>query len=58
MKEETIGVYNSVIRASNRPSRIALDQTNGRVAAEIKGTWLLTSGAPAEVDDKWIIMDF
>ena len=51
-------VYHGFVRSDQSPSRLAIDNVNSRVAAEIGGRWLLTSGAPAEVNETWTVMDF
>lgn len=59
VQESTVSTYGAIMRVdSARPTRIAIDQPGARVAAELHGAWHLSSGAPVEVDDKWIIMDF
>jgi hypothetical protein len=58
LNEATVNVYGSIITSMQRPTRLAIDHENLQVAAEINERWLLTSGAPAEVTDKWITMDF
>lgn len=59
IQESTVGIYASLLRVeAGRPTRLAIDQANCRVAAELNGAWHLSSGAPVEVDDTWIIMDF
>lgn len=51
-------VYHGFIRSTAAPSRLAIDQTNNCIAAELNGGWFLTSGSPVEVDSTWIVMDF
>lgn len=51
-------VYHGFVRSTVIPSRLAIDQSNNRIAAELNGGWYLTSGAPVEVNDSWIVMDF
>ena len=58
LNESTKTIYKSIITSPQAPSRLAIDQEHLLVAAEINNTWMLTSGAPVEVTDKWIIMDF
>ena len=58
LKEEALGTYSNVVRSHHKPSRLAIDQDNFQIAAEMDGRWLLPSGAPVEVGDKWITMDF
>jgi len=58
LKEEAMGTYSNVVRSYTTPSRLAIDQDNYQIAAELNGRWLLPSGAPVEVNDKWITMDF
>lgn len=58
LNEATKSIYNSVITGTHRPSRLAIDLEGLQIAAELNNTWLLTNGAPAMVDDKWITMDF
>ena len=58
MRTTTLSVYENLIDATARPSRIAINERTFQVAAELEGHWILTSGAPIEVDDSWIIMDF
>jgi hypothetical protein len=58
LNEATVNVYGAIITSTQRPTRLAIDHENLQVAAEINERWLLTSGAPAEVTDKWITMDF
>ena len=58
ISESVRSVYHGFVRGTQAPSRLAIDQTNARVAAEMNGSWFLTSGAPVTVDNTWIIMDF
>jgi hypothetical protein len=51
-------VYHGFMKSTVNPSRLAIDQSNNRIAAELNGGWYLTSGAPVEVNDQWIVMDF
>lgn len=51
-------VYHGFIKSTVNPNRLAIDQANNRIAAELNGGWYLTSGAPVEVNDSWIVMDF
>lgn len=51
-------VYAGFIRATQRPSRLAVDQVNCRVAVYLNDGWFLTNGTPVEVNDTWIVMDF
>jgi len=51
-------VYHGFVKSTVNPSRLAIDQTNNRIAAELNGGWYLTSGSPVEVDHTWIVMDF
>jgi hypothetical protein len=58
LKEEAIGTYANIVRSYHKPSRLAIDQENYQIAAEMDGRWLLPSGAPTEVGENWITMDF
>ena len=58
ISESVRSVYHGFVRGTQAPSRLAVDQANARVAAEMNGSWFLTSGAPVTVDNTWIIMDF
>ena len=51
-------LHGNIIRSNIPPTRLAIDQANYLVAAELNGSWHLTSGAPVEVTESWIIMDF
>lgn len=56
--ESVSTVYHGLISTTQAPSQLAVDITGSRVAAKINDRWLLTSGAPVEVDASWIVMDF
>ncbi len=58
ISESVRTIYHGFIRGTQAPSRLAVDQANARVAAEMNGSWFLTSGAPVTVDSTWIVMDF
>lgn len=51
-------VHSHLVTSPTRPTRLAIDQVNCRVAAEINGAWFLPGGTPIEVNESWIIMDF
>lgn len=58
IKETTLSVYSNIISATQRPSRMALNLNTYQIAAEMMDRWTLAGGAPIEVDDTWIILDF
>lgn len=58
ISDSVCSVYHGFMRSTVNPSRLAIDQFNNRIAAELNGGWYLTSGAPVEVDNTWIVMDF
>jgi hypothetical protein len=58
LNETAVNVYSSVITSTQKPTRLAINNETLQIAAEINGTWLLTSGISVEVTDKWITMDF
>lgn len=58
VSESIRSTYSGMIRATQRPSRLAINQVLAQVAAEINGQWFTTSGAPVEVNNSWITMDF
>ena len=58
VSESVRSVYNGLVTSINKPSRLAIDHVNCRVAAEMNGAWFTTSGVPVEVDSTWIVMDF
>lgn len=58
IKASTIAIHNLMIASPVRPNRLAIDQVNCRVAADMNGSWFLPGGAPIGVDNTWIIMDF
>ena len=58
ISEAVRSTYSGIVRSAQRPNRLAVNTALAQVAAEINGTWLTTSGAPVEVNNSWIIMDF
>jgi len=58
LAESAKSVYGNIITSLHRPTRLAINQQELQVAAEINGSWILTNGAPIAVNDQWIIMDF
>ena len=58
IKKLTRVIHNHLVVSPTRPSRLAIDQVNCRVAAELNGAWFLPGGTPVEVDNTWIIMDY
>ncbi len=58
IKNLTRVIHSHLIVSPTRPNRLAIDQVNCRVAAEINGAWFLPGGTPVEVDNSWIIMDY
>ena len=58
IKENTLNVYSSIVRAGKKPSYIAIDQANAKIAAQLDGKWLSPSGAPVEIDPSWVVMGF
>lgn len=58
IRKQTQQVYGLMLTSSIRPQRLAVDMANCLVATEINGQWSLPSGAPAEVTESWIIMNF
>jgi len=58
LAESARSVYGNIITSLHRPTRLAINQQELQVAAEINDSWVLTNGAPVAVNDQWIIMDF
>lgn len=58
MKETSLTIYGNLVEATHHVSRLAIHPETCQVAAEVGGKWLTPSGAPMEVADSWIIMDF
>jgi len=51
-------VFRGILQTPDPVSRIAIDQENLQVAAEIGGRWISPAGIPMEVKESWITMNF
>lgn len=58
IRASTMMIHGLMLTSAVKPTRLAVDQVNCRVAADLNGSWFLPGGAPVEVDNTWIIMDF
>ena len=58
IKDGTMAVYSSIIGSTAPPQRLAINMDTSQLAAMMDGRWSYPSGAPAEVTDSWITMDF
>ena len=58
IQASTFQIHNLMVSSVVKPRRIAVDNTNCRIAAEVNGVWTLPGGAPVQVDETWITMNF
>lgn len=58
IRDHTQVVHSLMVSSTVKPSKLAVNQSTCQVAANINDGWFLPGGAPVEVDESWIIMDF
>lgn len=58
LQESTTTIYGALVASVARPNRLAINMSQCLVAAELNNAWFLPSGAPVEVTDSWITMNF
>lgn len=58
IEDSTRSVSHNLINSRQAPTRIAVNMSDAKIAAEIAGQWFLPGGTPIEVTDSWTTMDF
>lgn len=58
IRESTVSLHSSLVVSAVPPTRLAINMTTAQLAANVAGRWTLTGGAPVEVDESWITLDF
>ena len=51
-------LWGNLVESEAPPEKLAVNMKTGEVAALINKRWVKASGAPVEVDDSWIEMEF